>query len=86
MTRWRIANASRTSSTCSWSNWLRATSRTMTVTSAGSLRQVRRRIFVIPSSFSRAGSSEASTARKRAMSSPQFSTKIVRSTSSFEAK
>ncbi len=40
----------------------------------------------MPSSFFSAGSSDASTARKRAMSSPQFSTKIVRRTSSFDEK
>ena len=56
--------------------WLLATSRTITVTSAGSLRHVRSRIFATPSSFSRAGSRVSSTARKRSMSCPQFSTKI----------
>ena len=40
----------------------------------------------MPSSFSGAGSSDTSTARNRAISSPQFSRKIVRSTSSFDAK
>ena len=68
MTRCRIANASRTSPTCACRCWLRATSRTMTVTSAGSFRHVRRRIFAMPSSFFAAGSSDSSTVRKRTIS------------------
>ena len=74
------------SSTCVARWGLRPTSRTITVTSAGSFRQVRSRILTIPRSFSSAGSSDASTASKRSSSSPQFSRKTVLSTSSFEAK
>ena len=86
MTRWRMTNASRTSSTWDWSCGLRATSRTITVTRSGSLRHVRSRIFAMPSSFSAAVSSDASTARNRSRSSPKFSRKTVSSTSSLEAK
>ena len=55
ITRWMIANASPTSSTRPWSWGLRATSRTITVTRAGSLRHLRSRIFAMPSSFSGRG-------------------------------
>ena len=79
-------NASRTSSICPCRCGLRATSRTITVTSEGSLRHVRSRILASARSFSSAGSSAVSTRRNRSSSSPQFSRKTVASTSSLDGK